>query len=274
MNMHGVKRLLLGWLLCASGLAHAADSVLVVSIDALHPAALSARTSPTLHALMQAGRFTLNGRSVDPPQTLIAHTAMLTGLPPAQNGKRDNDWRPGEPQVAKPTLFDDMRQAGYQTAYYFSKPKLGYLVNAAVGEYALEPEAGVARVRAFFREKGKRFAFLHVSGLEWAGGDYGWLSPEYLDELTAIDASLAPLFDEVRQRGSFAIVVTSDHAGHGTLHGTNHPENYKLPLIVAANFARVPKLPQGSWSVVSLRHLVRQMLKSTGPSSPAEAPRI
>ncbi|MDI6746560.1 MAG: alkaline phosphatase family protein [Rhodocyclaceae bacterium] len=259
MNTHILKRLLPGLLLCASGLIHAADSVLVVSIDALHPAALSARTSPTLHALMQAGRFTLNGRSVDPPQTLIAHTAMLTGLPPAQNGKRDNDWRPGEPQVAKPTLFDDAKQGGYRTAYYFSKPKLGYLVNAAVDEQGLAPDGGIEPVRAFFRAEGKRFAFLHVSGLEWAGGDYGWLSPEYLEELTAIDARLAPLFDEVRQRGSFAIVVTSDHAGHGTLHGTNHPENYKLPLIVAGSVAQLPRLPKGTWPVTGLRSLVRKL---------------
>jgi len=134
-------------LLGLSVLAEAADTVLVVSIDALHPAALSAKTSPTLHALMQPGRYTLQGRSVEPPKTLIGHTAMLTGLPPQQNGKRDNEWQPGEPRVAKPTFFDDARRAGYRTAYYYSKPKLGYLVNAAVGEHGLEPHAGIERVR-------------------------------------------------------------------------------------------------------------------------------
>jgi len=56
------------------------ETVLLVSIDALHPDALSAKTAPTLHALMRPGRFTLAGKSVDPPKTLIAHTAMLTGL--------------------------------------------------------------------------------------------------------------------------------------------------------------------------------------------------
>lgn len=259
MSTNIVKRLLPGLLLCAFGLAHAADSVLVVSIDALHPAALSAKISPTLHALMQAGRFTLQGRSVDPPQTLIAHTAMMTGLPPAQNGKRDNDWKPGDAQVGKPTLLDDAQRDGYRTAYYFSKPKLGYLVNAAVDEHGLEPHGGIERVRSFFRVEGKGFAFLHVSGLEWAGGESGWLSQEYLDELTEIDAALAPLFDEVARRGTYAIVVTSDHAGHGTLHGTNHPENYKLPLIVAGNVARLPRLPRGNWPVTGLRSLVREL---------------
>jgi predicted AlkP superfamily pyrophosphatase or phosphodiesterase len=251
--------LFLGFLLGMSGLARAADSILVVSIDALHPVALSAKTTPTLHALMQAGRFTLNGRSVDPPKTLIAHTAMMTGLPPAQSGKRDNEWQPGEPQVAKPTLLDDAKQGGYRTAYYFSKPKLGYLVNAAVDEHGLEPDGGIEQVRAFFRGEGKRFAFLHVSGLEWAGGDSGWLSQAYLDELTDIDAALAPLFEEVSKRGSYAIVVTSDHAGHDKQHGTQHPEDYKLPLIVAGNVAHLPRLPKGNWPVTGLRALVREL---------------
>lgn len=240
--------------------AFAADSILVVSIDALHPGALSARTSPMLHALMQSGRFTLQGRSVEPPKTLIAHTAMMTGLPPAQNGKVDNDWQPGQPQVVKSTLFDDARMAGYRTAYYYSKPKLGYLVNAAVGAHGLAPHDGIERMRAFFRGEGKRFAFLHVSGLEWAGGESGWLTQDYLDELTQIDAALAPLFAEVSRRGRYAVVVTSDHAGHDKLHGTDHPEDYKLPLILAGN-VKLPQLPPGTWPITELRALVRKLAR-------------
>jgi predicted AlkP superfamily pyrophosphatase or phosphodiesterase len=266
-----ITALYLGLLLILPGLSVATESVLVVSIDALHPAALDARTTPTLHALMRPGRFTLAGRSVDPPKTLIAHTAMLTGLAPAANGKQDNDWQPGEPQVASQTLFDDARRLGFRTAYYFSKPKLGYLVSSAIDESGLEPHAGIERVAAFFQGEGRRFAFLHVSGLEYAGADTGWLSPEYRAELAEIDAALAPLFSAVSQRGSYAIVVTSDHAGHEREHGTRHAEDYKLPLIIAANRARVPQLPRGTWSVVGLRDLVRQMLAvsplptSTGP---------
>jgi len=247
--------------ICLMGMtkhALAVDSMLVVSIDALHPAALSAKTTPTLHALMQSGHYTLQGRSIEPPKTLIAHTAMMTGLPPQENGKLDNEWQSGQPRVAKPTLFDDAKHLGYRTAYYYSKPKLGYLVNAAVAEHGLEPHAGIGRTRAFFRGKGKRFAFLHVSGLEWAGGESGWLSQDYLGELTEIDAALAPLFDEVSRRSSYAIVVTSDHAGHDKLHGTDHPEDYKLPLIVASN-VKLPPLPQGVWPVTGLRSLVRQL---------------
>jgi predicted AlkP superfamily pyrophosphatase or phosphodiesterase len=242
-----------------AALAQAADTVLVVSIDALHPAALSAKTSPTLHALMKSGAYTLKGRSVEPPKTLIAHTAMMLGQPPERSGEHNNEWRPGEPTLAKRTLFDDAKQTGYRTAFYYSKPKLGYLVSTAIDEHGLEPAGGVAHLRTFFRGSGKRFAFLHLSGLEWAGTDSGWLSQPYLDELTDIDAALAPLLQEIRQRGRYAIIVTSDHAGHDKLHGTNHPEDYKLPLIMAGNAALLPRLPQGTWPVTELRALVQQL---------------
>ncbi|MFN6961216.1 MAG: alkaline phosphatase family protein [Rhodocyclaceae bacterium] len=257
-----MTRFFIGSLLLAlCRLATAADSILVVSIDALHPAALSATNTPMLHAWMQAGRFTLQGLSVAPPKTLVAHTAMMTGLPPEQNGKRDNDWKPNDPQVAKPTLFDDARQAGYRTAYVYAKPKLGYLINAAVDEAALAPDDGIERVRAFFRQEGKRFAFLHVSGLEWAGSESGWLSKDYLDELREIDAALAPLLDQVGRRGKYAIVVTSDHAGHDKLHGTDHPEDYKLPLIVSGNLSSLPRIPDGDWPVTELRALVGELMR-------------
>jgi len=261
------------WLLClgllygATAWAGDAESVLIVSIDALHPAALSGKASPTLHALMRPGRYTLNGRSVDPPKTLIAHTAMVTGLTPAQSGKRDNDWQPAEPRVAQPTLFDDAKRRGYRTAFYYAKLKLGYLVSDAVDEHGLEPDAGIDRVRAFFRKDGRRLAFLHVSGLEQAGTESGWLSPDYFEELGYIDMALAPLFEEVRKRGNYVIVVTSDHAGHERQHGTDHPDDFKLPLIVATNLDRVPQLPKGVWLVTGLRELVRKML-ATNPSPP------
>jgi predicted AlkP superfamily pyrophosphatase or phosphodiesterase len=256
--------LCLGLLFAVPGFARDVETVLIVSIDALHPDALSEKTSPTLYALMRPGHYTLEGKSVDPPKTLIAHTAMMTGLAPEENGKTDNDWKPGKPPVAKTTLFDDAKRHGFHTAFYYAKPKLGYLVSKAVDEHALARDDGIDQVSAFFRKDGKRFAFLHVSGLEDAGTISGWLSPEYLDELSYIDMALAPLFEAVSKRGAYFIVVTSDHAGHGRLHGTSHPDDYKLPLIIASERDLAP-LPPGAYLITRLRGTVQQILAADEP---------
>lgn len=268
-----LRALLLAASLLLPALAAAYERLLIVSIDALHPDALGAEVSPTLHGLMLEGRYTLEGRSVSPPKTLIAHTSLLTGLGPERNGKLDNDWRPGEPGVGVPTLFDDAKGLGYATAFYFSKTKLGYLAGPTVDDQALAPDDGVALAGAFLREPGRRFVFLHVSGLEYAGSRSGWLSEDYLDTLSSIDLALIPLLEAAREGGDYLILVTSEHAGHDRVHGTDHPEDYQLPLILAAS-RDLPPLPPGPFSITEVRGLVNGLI---GPvptqGTPSEGPR-
>lgn len=256
--------LFFGLLFAMPAFARDVETVLIVSIDALHPDALSEKASPALHALMRSGRYTLAGKSVDPPKTLIAHTAMMTGLTPEESGKQDNDWKPGMPQVARETLFDDAKRRGFRTAFYYAKQKLGYLLSNAVDEHALAPDDGIDMARAFFSKGGRRFVFLHVSGLEDAGTDYGWLSPEYLKALSYIDLELAPLLDDVAKRGSYLIVVTSDHAGHERQHGTSHPDDFRLPLILAADHD-LPPLSAGAFRITALKGILQQVLAPDAP---------
>jgi predicted AlkP superfamily pyrophosphatase or phosphodiesterase len=232
------------------------ERVLMVSIDALHPAALTAQTMPAVARWASRGRLTLDGRSTRPPKTLIAHTAMLTGLSPERSGKTDNAWEEGAATVRFPTILDDARAAGYRTAFFYSKEKLGFLVTPGVQVHALAPDDGVARGRAFLAERGRAFLLLHLSGLEYAGMESGWLSPEYLAEATAIDRALAPLLEELERRGSYLVVITSDHAGHAREHGTAHPEDGRRPLAMRSDGVRLPALDAGAAEITALRSLL------------------
>ncbi len=176
------RALVIAPLLLASVGAKAAPpaTVLVVSIDALHPDALTATAMPHLRRMMSRGQYTLQGRSTRPPKTLVAHTAMVTGLSPERSGKTDNAWAPGEPTVTSRTVFHLAKDAGYRTAFFYAKEKLGYLTSSAIDLHALAPDDGVVRARRFLEEKRPAFVFLHASGLEFVGMESGWLSPEYL----------------------------------------------------------------------------------------------
>lgn len=241
---------------------YAADipSVVVVSIDALHPMALAKKVSPNLWHLMQEGQYTLKGKSVSPPQTLVNHSAMLTGVPPEKGGKADNSWSPGQPQVAMTTLFDDMSRRGYANAFFYSKPKLGYLAGRSLKIDRLAPETGADEALRFIAGGGKRFVMLHISGLEYAGIDQGWLSPAYLEALTGIDASLHLLFHGLKRRGDYLLIITSDHAGHGKHHGTTHPEDFRLPLIILSDIKKFPDIQGRPYIVTELRAIVNGAL--------------
>jgi predicted AlkP superfamily pyrophosphatase or phosphodiesterase len=235
-------------------------NVLIVSIDALHPDALSAKTSPVIYRQMISGAYTLNGTSTDPPLTLISHTAMFTGLGPAESGKSDNNWQPGETTVAKNTIFNLAMSYGFLTGYYYSKEKLGFLVNPAVSDHKFSKDNAVDIAHAFIRKSGNHFVFLHVSGLDEVGPVKGWLSPEYLEELSFIDDMIGPLVDFVRQKGDYLIIITSDHAGHGTVHGSNHPDDFKLPFVIASDRIKPDRFRDIPYRVVDLKPMLEGLL--------------
>jgi predicted AlkP superfamily pyrophosphatase or phosphodiesterase len=240
--------------------AESFSNVLIVSIDALHPDALSAKTTPVIYRQMISGAYTLSGTSTDPPLTLISHTAMFTGFGPAESGKSDNNWQPGEPTIAKNTIFNLARSYGFLTGYYYSKEKLGFLVNPAVSDHRFSKDNAVDIAHTFIQKSGNHFVFLHVSGLDEVGPVKGWLSPEYLEELSFIDEMLETLIDTVRQKGDYLIVITSDHAGHGTVHGSNHPDDFKLPFVIVSDRIKTDRFRNIPYRVVDLKPMIENLL--------------
>lgn len=242
--------------------AHAGNlkNVVIISIDALHPDALKSTAIPVLQKLMDSGAYTLDGRSTEPPKTLVAHTAMFTGMEPGENGKMDNAWEPGQATVDKPTIFNTANSHGLQTGYFYSKQKLGYLVNDAIEVHEWSRDGSIDLAEAFLKTSKRHFVFLHISGLDEVGPEYGWLSPEYLEELSFIDEYLSTLIDFVTRKEGYLIIVTSDHAGHGRIHGSRHPQDYRLPFIIASDRIAVAGFQNRPFSVVDLKNILGRLL--------------
>jgi predicted AlkP superfamily pyrophosphatase or phosphodiesterase len=237
------------------------QNVVIISIDALHPAALVSGTTPAIFKEMTAGTYTLDGHSTNPPKTLIAHTAMFTGFGPDKSGKSDNQWKPGEPRVDRQTIFDIAKHHGFQTGFFYSKQKLGFLVNNAVDVKHWSREDAIDLAEAFVKKPGRRFVFLHVSGLDSVGPEYGWLSPEYKEELSYIDEYLTPLIRLVKDQENYLIIITSDHAGHDKIHGSQHPEDFRLPFIAHSDIMKLKDIQNTRYSVADLKGILDRVLK-------------
>ena len=236
-------------------------NVMIISIDALHPAALNETTTPVIYKEMRAGAYTLNGFSTNPPKTLVSHIAMFTGLGPDESGKSDNQWQPGEPTIDRQTIFNSAKRNGFLTGYYYSKLKLGYLVNESVDFHRWSREDAIDLAEAFVKKPGRHFVFLHVSGLDFVGPEYGWLSTEYMEELSYIDEYLTPLMISVKEQKNYLIIITSDHAGHGKIHGSQHPDDYRLPFIINSDTMKFKKFQNIRYSVTDLKNIVDGILK-------------
>ena len=245
----------------AASNATSLKNVVIISIDALHPAALNAGTTPTIYKEMREGAYTLDGYSTNPPKTLISHTAMFTGLGPDKSGKSDNQWQPGEPTVEGPTIFNSAKQKGFQTAFYYSKQKLGYLVNDAVDVHRWSREGTIDLTEEFLKKPGRHFVFLHVSGLDFVGPEHGWLSPEYMEELSYIDEYLTPLIRMVKEQKNYLIIITSDHGGHEKIHGSQHPEDFRLPFVIHSDRLEFESIRNSDYDVTDLKDILNRSLQ-------------
>ncbi|XOB96382.1 alkaline phosphatase family protein [Deferribacteres bacterium DY0609] len=222
------------------------SSVVVISIDALHPDAISEESCPNIYNFIKKGRYSADAKSTTPPKTLISHVAMLTGLSPEKNGKVDNIWKKGEARVSKPTMLTTAKKAGYETALIYSKPKLGYLANDYTDKEIYSRDDAIEKATAILNPAEKQFIFLHISGLDFVGPESGWLSPEYMEEFNFIDEQLADFFNKISASPTYLMVITSDHAGHAKIHGSDHPDDFKRPLIVYSSVKALPEIPDSA----------------------------
>lgn len=250
------------FLICGTSFASSVKIVLVISIDALHPAALGPETSKNIHRLMHQGSYTLDGHSTTPPLTLVSHAAMFTGIPPEKGGRKDNAWYPKQPRIKGKTIFNAAKSLGFSTGFFYSKEKLGFLVNPAVDQYKLDKDFSTENALDFLNSSGnKHFCFLHISGLDIAGPIEGWLSSGYMEELFFIDETLAQLIHAVESKGNYLIIITSDHAGHGTIHGSDHPEDAKLPLVMISDSLDLKQYQDIKYQVTDLKAILETILK-------------
>jgi len=254
--------LVLSFSVYSDSFANELKNILIISIDALHPKALNPKTSNNLQKLMEQGVYTLDGFSTNPPLTLVSHAAMFSGIGPEKGGRQDNTWHSGQSGIKGETIFNIAKSQGYSTGFFYSKGKLGFLVNQAVDQQKLDSNFSVENAMAFVKiSDQKKFCFLHISGLDRTGPVEGWLSPGYMEELFFIDESIAPLIEMVKSKESYLIIVTSDHAGHGTIHGSNHPDDAKLPLIMASDVINLAKYKGIKYHVKQLKPILESVLK-------------
>jgi hypothetical protein len=240
--------------------------VIVISIDGLRPDAivrLGAAGAPGIHRLMREGAYTLNARNlIEHTITLPNHAGMVTGqrvkAAAGGTGVSFNTDRGGTIHDTAGrymfSVFDVVHDAGGSTGMYVGKDKFDFLdrswdaVHGApdttgaddgrdkIDEYVVgHPEQ--ALVERLSSGSLFAFSFLHLRQPDSAGHHHGWMSAKYLAAVTSADHAVGAVLDAIdaspERTADTAIVLTADHGGRGTHHGTvTRPENYTVPFIV------------------------------------------
>ena len=214
-----------------------ARRVLILSIDGLRPDAIALAPMPNLLALMESSAYTLNAQTVHPSVTLISHTSMLTGLCPSKHGVYWNDYLPLLGYAKGTDLFDLADATGMQTVMYVGKEKLRQITEPSstdVFTYINDRDLVITEQLIANFPQDFRLLFVHFPTPDWMGHEYGWLSWQQLSVIFRADEALGQILAELSARGlreETLIIITADHGGHETTHGSSQPEDMTIPWI-------------------------------------------
>jgi predicted AlkP superfamily pyrophosphatase or phosphodiesterase len=216
-----------------------ARRVIILSIDGLRPDAISLAPMPNLLDLMQGGAYSLTAQTVYPSVTLVAHASMLSGLCPLKHGVDWNDYLPERGYAQGTDLFDVAHAAGLRTDMFVTKNKLIQVTEpSSLDNFVFVNDRDTVLMERLIAEFPQDFGvlFIHFGITDGMGHAYGWLSPQQLSVIFRADEALGWLLDELDARGlrsETLIIITADHGGHETTHGSSSPEDMTIPWIAA-----------------------------------------
>jgi predicted AlkP superfamily pyrophosphatase or phosphodiesterase len=257
----------------------------VVSIDGLRPDAITTYGAATLQRLMREGSYTLSASTINPSKTLPSHTSMLTGQPPERHGVLWNTVATADADsIDLPNIFSVARAHGYSTAAFFSKAKFQPLQIEGTLDYSQAPggwfgrwssERTISDVARYLGRARPNVLFVHLTDPDAAGHGAGWMTSEYGRAVVEADRALGRLISLAERAygpGNFFLIVTADHGGHGTGHGSDDPRDVTIPWIAWGKGVKPGMLTQSRVSTMDTAATVLWLLAIAEPSDWAGDP--
>ncbi len=219
--------------------APAIERVLIFSLDGLRADAVTPSGTPNIVALAAGGAATFAAQTILPSSTLPSHGSMLSGYEVADHGLTWNDYIPANGYIRTPTLFTLAHAAGLRTVMVVGKEKLEHIaVPGSVDRFIYVPggDYEIAAAATAEIQTGFDVLFVHFIGPDAAGHLYGWMSPTYVGTVLSTDEAVRRVLQALDQAGlreTTLIILTADHGGHGSTHGSDRPEDMTIPWIIA-----------------------------------------
>jgi predicted AlkP superfamily pyrophosphatase or phosphodiesterase len=212
--------------------------VAILSVDGLRGDAPTQTPTPNIYALTRRGAYTWKAQTVFPSMTLPAHTSMLSGFLPTDHHILWDVYDPTKPNCTVPTIFGIAHAAGLRTVLVAGKEKFRHLeVNGTIDEFLLiGGDVEIANQAIVQSQAGFDLMFVHFPDVDIVGHARGWMSGDYLHQLEVADGAIGRLLSALPPETT--IILTADHGGRGTIHGSEKPEDMTIPWVVAG-----PRIP-------------------------------
>ncbi len=222
----------------------AVKRVMIISFDGLRPDAIQAAEMTNLISFMQNGAYTLNAQTVLPSLTLPAHSSMLVGTCPAKHIVRWNEYVPENGFALGTDIFDLAKSFGLRTVFVAGKEKLRQVTEPDSTDFfgfvdstdKIEDKISLETMAIEEIRKDFNLMFFHFPDGDLAGHKDGWMSAEQLFAYKRDDEALGLIIEVMKSRNMYddtLFIITADHGGHDTTHGSDLPEDMTIPWVVS-----------------------------------------
>lgn len=215
----------------------------VVLADGLRPDVVTAARCPALASLAAAYTRAADAVTVRPSVTAAALTSLATGVCPATHGLTEPGLRFLGRLGALRSIPNELARRRLPTLVVAGAiaPRtlpLVWTLSSFAGITRLRPVRGAAPViartaRRLAGGESDGLLFVYLPDCDIAGHRAGWMSPAYLDAVSAVDEAVDVLH---RYAADSLLVVTADHGGGGERpddHDLPHTVNDAIPLVLA-----------------------------------------
>ena len=224
--------------------------VLTIMVDGWRPDVISVADTPTLDHLWPDSAYSLAARVEDTTISGSGQSTFVTGVHRDKHGVDDNSF--SSPNYGEyPYWFQHLDEAAPHLitgAYHTWWPMYNHALGGEGGAdfayfWSYSDDDGDARTTAqlqldLLTEDLDAVVWM-ISDLDTMGHGYGF-SPtvsEYVDAMTLVDSQIGHVLDAIASRSTiededWMIIISTDHAGSGTGHGSNIPEHRLVPLFV------------------------------------------
>lgn len=212
------------------------ERIIVISLDGARPDAILEADTPNIKALAERGAVSWEASTVVPSATVQAHASMLTGLNVNEHGVIWNNY--SEDSIEVLTFITMTQEAGYSSAMVVGKEKFKQFHQTDDVNYtfARAGDHSVTNRALELLNDGVEVLFIHYPNPDYFGHLSGWMGSIYMREMSNTDFEVGRLLNHLEENDwlqETLIILTADHGGSGTSHGSSRPADMLIPWIIA-----------------------------------------
>ncbi len=210
---------------------------LVILVDGMRPDGLKACGHPFLTELEAHSHYTYDATTVMPSVTLPCHMSLFHSVDAQRHGILTNTYVPQVRPVNG--ICEVLKAAKKNCAMFYNWEQLRDLSrpgNLCYSRYIRMQVFGFDESNQMLTDDAislikqgiPDFTFLYLGWTDEEGHAYGWMKQEYITSIyksmDCVERITRTLPDD------YLMVLLADHGGHERSHGTEMPEDMKIPL--------------------------------------------